>query len=156
MANSITLRQLENQDRIHAYDLIQDNEAMRFLGPGRALTEQEAQDWFDDALISQSRFVIACSKTDELIGFVGIKEINGVNDFGYFIRRQFWGKGIAPEACQLALATLCEAGMTQSMEIFIANDNVASQAVAQKIGLKKTIEAFRHGGMGYLYTVPNI
>jgi hypothetical protein len=37
--------------------------------------------------------VVASSKTDELIGFCGVKEIEGVLDFGYFLREKLgWSK----------------------------------------------------------------
>lgn len=68
---------------------------MRFLGPHRPLTQTEAMDWFDDALHKPSRFAIADAKTDEFIGFCGLKKINDIWDFGYFLRSEFWGRGIA-------------------------------------------------------------
>lgn len=70
--------------------MLRDPQVMRFVGPRRALTEDEADSWFEDTLANPSRFDVAEAEADEFIGFCGVKELGGVADFGYFIRSEFW------------------------------------------------------------------
>lgn len=152
---SVRLREPRRKDRAAVLDMLQDSQVMRFLGPRRALSEAEADSWFESTLAGPTRFAIAQSDTDEFIGFCGIKLIDGVLDFGYFIRSEFWGNGIATEACQLAIERLSEEIDIESVQVFIANDNVASRRVAQKLGWQVRSCASKDGeyGQHYLITV---
>ncbi len=133
--------------------MLGDSEVMRFLGPRRALTEDEADSWFENALDSPSRFVIADADTDEFIGFCGIKDIDGVLDFGYFIRAEFWGKGIAAKACELAVEKLATKVDLEAVQVFIAEDNVASRKVAEKLGWQEVLSANKDGEYRRYYRI---
>lgn len=150
---SVTLRGLQQKDRAAVISMLGDSEVMRFLGPRRPLMEDEAASWFRSALASPSRFVIAQADTDEFIGFCGIKEINGVLDFGYFIRSEFWGKGIATKACQLAVEKLATKMDLAAVQVFIAEDNVASQKVADKLGWQVKQVGSKDGESGRYYRI---
>ena len=89
----IKLRKIRESDRQDVYDLLTDPCVMRFIGPRRALSRQEADAWFELEMKSPSRYGVAIKATDELIGFCGVKAIDGVQDFGYFLRKKFWGHG---------------------------------------------------------------
>lgn len=151
--NSVKLRALQQKDRAAVISMLGDSRVMRFLGPRRSLTEDEADSWFRSALDNPSRFVIAQADTDELIGFCGIKEINGVLDFGYFIRSEFWGKGIATRACQLAVEKLATEVDLEVVQVFIAEDNVASQKVAEKLGWQVKQVGYKDGEHGRYYRI---
>ncbi len=126
---------------------------MRFLGPRRALTEGEADSWFESTLAYPARFAIAESDTDEFIGFCGIKQIDRVFDFGYFIRSEFWGNGIAAKACELAVERLSTKIDLETVQVFIADDNVASKRVAQKLGWQATHSGSEDGEYGEYYRI---
>lgn len=149
----ITLRYIFEGDRENVYDLLLDPNVMEFLGPRRPLLAEEAKEWFDSEIESPSRYVVASKSSDELIGFCGIKETEGVLDFGYFLRKKYWGKGYATEACALALDKLSNKVDLNSIEIFIASNNLASQSVANKLGWSIIEETTKNGEIGYLYAV---
>ena len=149
----IILRDLQRSDKVSVFELLQDKEVMRYLGPKRPLTDDESNIWFENALIEQSRFAIAHSEENTLIGFVGIKELNGTKDFGYFIRRRYWGQGIATQACRLALTKILATEQLDQIDIFIAHDNLASIAVAKRLGLKRGMEVERSNQFGHLYMI---
>ena len=65
--NSVKLRGLHQKDRAAVMLMLRDPEVMRFLGPRRALTEDEADLWVERAIHDPSRFVIADADTDEFI-----------------------------------------------------------------------------------------
>lgn len=151
--SSVKLRALQQNDREAVVSMLGDSRVMRFLGPRRPLTADEAHSWFRSALDNPSRFVIAQADTDEFIGFCGIKEINGELDFGYFIRSEFWGKGIATRACQLAVEKLATEMDLEAVQVFIAEDNVASQKVAEKLGWQLKQVGYKDGEHGRYYRI---
>ncbi|MFL1467374.1 GNAT family N-acetyltransferase; N-acetyltransferase [Marinobacter sp. HN1S83] len=151
--SSVKLRALQQKDRAAVVSMLGDSRVMRFLGPRRPLTEDEANSWFRNALDNPSRFVIAEADTDEFIGFCGIKEINDVLDFGYFIRSEFWGKGIAAKACQLAVEKLATEVDLEAAQVFIAEDNVASQKVTEKLGWQVKQVGYKDGEHGRYYRI---
>ncbi|MEQ9546227.1 MAG: GNAT family N-acetyltransferase [Marinobacter sp.] len=151
--NSVKLRTLQQKDRAAVLSMLGDSRVMRFLGPRRPLATGEADSWFRSALDNPSRFVIAQADINEFIGFCGIKAINGVLDFGYFIRSEFWGKGIATKACQLALEKLATEVDLEAVQVFIAEKNVASQKVAEKLGWQVKQVGFKNGEHGRYYRI---
>ena len=151
--NLVKLRDLHQRDRAAVMSMLGDPLVMSFLGPRRALTENEADSWFESALDSPSRFVVADAVTDEFIGFCGIKDIDGILDFGYFIRAEFWGKGIAACACELAVQKLATEVDLETVQVFIAKDNVASKRVAEKLGWQVMQSASKDGEYGRYYRI---
>ncbi|MBJ7537218.1 GNAT family N-acetyltransferase [Marinomonas transparens] len=125
---------------------------MKFLGPRRALNDSEAKKWFESELESPSRFVVAESGSDELIGFCGVKSEKGIFDFGYFLREKFWGRRIATESCKLVLQTIASEFDLSKLKIFIANENTASQQVAEKLSWQRTVNFTKDGEEGHLYS----
>ena len=149
----VKLRELHYQDKASVLAMLRDPQVMRFLGPRRALTEDEASSWFETALANPSRFAIAEADTDEFIGFCGIKQIDGVFDFGYFIRSEFWGNGIATKACKLAVEKLSDEIDLETAQVFIADENVASKRVAEKLGWQATNSGPKDGEHGRYYRI---
>ena len=150
---SVKLRDLHHQDKEAVIAMLRDPQVMEFLGPRRALTEDEADSWFETALANPARFVVAKADTDEFIGFCGIKQIDGVPDFGYFIRSEFWGSGIAAKACELAVDRLSSEIDLDTVQVFIAEDNLASQRVAQKLVWQATHNGTKDREYGRYYRI---
>lgn len=151
--NRVILRSLEKHDLLPVLEMLQDPEVMHFLGPRRALEYDEAMEWFNNELESPSRYVVALSDTNEFIGFCGIKNLDGVMDFGYFFRKSFWGKGFGTEACKLALSKLEDEVDLAQVKIFIAKANESSLAIARKLGWKKQEETIKENEQGFYFTV---
>ena len=149
----VKLRELHYQDKASVLVMLRDPQVMRFLGPRRALTEDEASSWYETALANPSRFAIAEADTDEFIGFCGIKQIDGVFDFGYFIRSEFWGNGIATKACKLAVEKLSDEIDLETAQVFIADENLASKRVAEKLGWQATNSGPKDGEHGRYYRI---
>lgn len=116
-------------------------------------------DWFDDALHKPSRFAVAIAvaiadaKTDEFIGFCGLKKINDIWDFGYFLRSEFWGRGIATEACRIVIERLSTQADFSNTQVFIADDNRASKRVAEKLGWNRRQSGYNNGEFGHFYLI---
>ena len=101
-----------------------------------------AQRWFEFTRLtwqhaSAFHFVIIDSGTGQYLGNCGIDGIDEKKqlcNLGYWVRTSQTGKGIASRATRLAARFAFETMTLQRIEIVIANDNLASQRVAQKAG----------------------
>ncbi|KJG37950.1 GNAT family acetyltraansferase [Photobacterium angustum] len=153
--NKIEISQLIESDRCAVFDLLQDKETMRFLGPRRPLTDQESEAWFINEQKAEHRFAFRSIETNEFIGFCGISLIDGELDFGYFLRRKFWGQGLAIIMCESAIAKLSYTIDFTQVNVFIASDNIASQKVAKKLGWKIKCAANNEFETGNLYLIQN-
>ena len=78
-------------------------------------------------------WVICLKESDEAIGVVNYLGGTRIPGMGYIIRRDFWGQGIAAEACRAALAYGFEQLGYDRVELWIDQNNFASQRVAQKL-----------------------
>ncbi len=155
MTNRIILRSLKPSDHNAIFDLLTDPDVMAFLGPRRALEKTEAQQWFESELTSPSRYVVAIKETNELIGFCGLKVIDGIADFGYFFRKAFWGQGYAGESCLLVINRLSEHVDVSSLQVFIAEMNHASLAIAKKLNWLRLDKAVKNNEQGYYFQIPH-
>src|SRR5262245_34402700 len=103
----LIIRKFKPADLAALADMFANPEVMRYIGPRRALTEEETQEWLNDILLQQdnvlTRYAVALQETDEMIGVSGLRDVEGIKDFGYYFRRKFWGKGYALEACSAIL-----------------------------------------------------
>lgn len=150
---AVKLRDLHHRDKAAVVGMLRDPKVMRFLGPRRALTEDEAGSWFESELAHPARFAVAEADTDEFIGFCGIKQIDDVLDFGYFIRSELWGNGIAARACEMAVEKLAADVDLETVQVFIADENVASKRVAEKLGWQATHSESKNGEHGRYYRI---
>ncbi|WP_308431488.1 GNAT family N-acetyltransferase [Chitinilyticum piscinae] len=145
---------LQQADEAAVLELLQDAEVMRFLGPRRPLSTPEAQAWFESELQRPSRRVFRNDADGELIGFCGVKQLDGRLDFGYFLRRCFWGHGLARQMCQHTLGALASELDLARLHIFIASDNHASLKVAAALGWRRGQTWHDGHDAGWLFHLP--
>lgn len=143
---------LKTSDKASVIELLQDVEVMRFLGPRRALNNDEAEQWFEQELNEPTRLVFR-NQHHQLVGFCGIKIIDGKLDFGYFLRRSFWKKGYGTKMCQMSIEHYKNNIDFSKVNVFIANDNTASQKIAQKLNWIKLTSSVNEFEKGYLYQI---
>jgi len=153
---------LTHKDKSDAFDLLQNNEVMKFLGPRRALTNIEANDWFKNELLTTHRFVFRLESNNELIGFCGItdmpdtysKHSNIELDFGYFIRQKFWGNGFAKIMCKQSIYELQKEIDLADIKVFIADDNHASQKIPHALNWIKAKPKTNENESGWVFNIP--
>ncbi|ESS72107.1 putative acetyltransferase [Methyloglobulus morosus KoM1] len=105
---------------------------------------QEAESWFK--LCNQNLaaglaydYGLFSVSTDQVLGGIAINQINKEHNFGnvgYWVRQSQQGKGIASQATQ-AITTFgfLELKLTR-LEIVVAEENIASRRVAEKVGAR--------------------
>ena len=151
----LVIRKFKPDDLAALIDMFTDPEVMRYIGPRRPLTEDETQKWLTNILFQQdkilTRYAVARKETDELIGVAGLREEDGIKDFGYYFRRRFWGKGYAIEACSAILDHIESTLKICDYQIFIADENINSIRMIQKLGFQAVEGSIISIEQGHLY-----
>jgi len=152
----LVVRKFKSTDLASLIDMFSDEEVMRFIGPRRAMTEAETQEWLANILQRQNteltRYVVALKENDELIGVVGLIDEDGVKDFGYYFRRKYWGCGYASEACSAIIGYIENEMHIRDYQIFIADGNIHSIKMIKKLGMQVVKEVNKSGEQGHLST----
>lgn len=153
VGSSVRLRRLGPLDRAGVVDLLSDAQAMRFIGPRRAMDQDEIDGWMESNMAAYeagwSRWAVALAETDEFVGMAGLKPQEGGLDFGLYFCRRFWGAGIALDAAEVALDAATEYGMT--FTAFVASENTRSLKLMERFGWAPARAATLHGEDGFAY-----
>ncbi|MBK9107643.1 MAG: GNAT family N-acetyltransferase [Saprospiraceae bacterium] len=143
------LREIVPTDIEGLYELDSDPEVHRYLG-NEPVTDKDKlsnviqlirQQYIDNGI---GRWAVVHKKTEEFVGWSGLKlERNLINDhqnyydLGYRIQRKYWGQGIASETAKATLNFGIEQLQLQEVFSIVHCDNLASQAVLNKLGFVK-------------------
>lgn len=124
------------QDQLALHTIYRQSEAMRFMPtPPHAQELQTYQQVQADMRREGAHhWVILLKETDTLIGLVNYLGETRIPSMGYIIHQDYWGQGIATEACRAVLTYGFRQLGYERMELWIDERNVASQRVAQKLG----------------------
>jgi RimJ/RimL family protein N-acetyltransferase len=154
-SDRLSLRRFKSIDLIYLIDMFSDEEVMRFIGSRKAMTETETRAWLTNILQRQAteltRHAVALKENDELIGVAGLKEEDGGKDFGYYFRRKYWGKGYASEACSALLRYMEDELHIRDYQIFIADENIRSIKMIERLGFHAGEGINRSGEQGHHY-----
>ncbi len=129
----------------------------------KSFTKEQMKRWLDRNLEHQQEygyglFSVILKSNNEVIGDCGLEhtafEGNPCVELGYDFLSQYWNKGYATEA---ALAVRYYANEVLKIEdsslcSFIRKNNVASQRVSEKIGMRKKKEYTNYGLEYFLYS----
>lgn len=139
----LKLREFARDDLDELAAIVGDEEQMTFYP--RPKTRGEAFAWIDrnHALYKEYGFGFWCLEsraTREFVGYCGIRPLalEGASEIeiGWHVRKTAWNRGIATEAATAARAlAFGRFGLSQLVAI-IHPDHVASQRVAEKIGMR--------------------
>jgi RimJ/RimL family protein N-acetyltransferase len=135
----LIIRPFLEKDIIPYFEIINDEEVMKFIGDGSVQTMEEAKTYITECMNcfvkhGWSRFAVELKETRELIGFCGFKRYNGELDFGWRYRKEFWGQGIGYEAA-LAVLDLAKSKFNFSKIVCISHpENIGSLRIIDKLG----------------------
>jgi len=138
------MRPFEEEDFSFYKSLVQNEQVMRYINGGTALSEDEAREWFERQLERysderQTGFLLLFIKeTNEPIGFAGLlmQEVDGKEELevGYWLEPKHWKVGYGREAAKRLMMEAFNRGHDRIISI-IHPDNRASQNVARANGL---------------------
>jgi RimJ/RimL family protein N-acetyltransferase len=137
-----------------------DPEVMRYLGAGYPLTRDES--WRNMALVLghwQLRgfglWAVEERATGLLVGRVGCWQPEGWpgREIGWALRREFWGRGFATEAAQLAIADAFSRPQNRRLISLIHPENERSIGVALRLGMRREQETEILGHPAAVYSI---
>ena len=149
----LRLRPWQPADRAPFAALNADPEVMRWFPSTLDRSESDAQvDRFQAGIDERGWGFWAAElrESAECIGFVGLNvpapelPCSPCVEIGWRLARPFWGRGLATEAAQRALAFGFETLALDEIVSFTTLGNERSQAVMQRLGMERDAETFEH------------
>lgn len=157
------LRPLETADIAALAPFFEDREALRFFPPAGDLSPtQQAETWIDRQLTRyrENRYgllAITDKTSGALLGMCGLltQNVNGRQELeiGYHLLPIQRGKGLASEAAQYFKRFAFRHNLAPSVISIIHTENIASQRVAERNGMQRTISADFHSIPVYIYRI---
>jgi RimJ/RimL family protein N-acetyltransferase len=154
----LVFREMVERDLDPMADLLADPEVMTFYA--HAMSRAEALDWirWNQRLYRERGYglwLIELGDTGTFVGDCGLtpQEVNGTMEIevGYHVRRSLQHRGYATEAAAAARDWARDVLRIDRLVAIIDPRNVASQRVAEKIGLEPEQELERHGRRTCIY-----
>jgi RimJ/RimL family protein N-acetyltransferase len=134
------LRQYREDDARTLVRLADDFEVARWMSQRfpHPYTIDAARAWLAKAVLEAPVDNFAIEVDGALAGGAGVHphtgERHGVAEFGYWLARAYWGRGIATEAAQLVTAYGHRQRQLRRLEAHILAPNIASARVLEKSG----------------------
>ena len=129
MTNDISLREVQESDLPIFFEHQRDplaNQMAAFPARGReAFMAHWAKIMKDESVILKTILFVG-----QVAGNVLSFEMDGEREVGYWLGREFWGKGIAT----IALSLFLEVVKIRPLFAYVAKHNIASQRVLEKCG----------------------
>jgi ribosomal-protein-alanine N-acetyltransferase len=139
----LRLRPFAESDLEALVTLNSDREVMKYITDGAPMTREQSEARFEFYLNHWQQygfglFAIEYKDTDEFAGFCGMQYLDNTAEIevGYRLARNYWGKGIATESSKACLKFGFDDLNLDRIVAVVRPDNLASQQVLEKIGLR--------------------
>ena len=141
----LRLRPLKAEDIDLFVDLDSDPEVMRYLTGGAPQSREHYEKRVPELLKYMTEnpglglWPTYLKATNEFIGWYILKHLpdNGEVEVGFRIKKKFWGNGYSTEAGLALIKHAFETVGLEKIAAIVSPENLASQAVINKIGLKQ-------------------
>lgn len=157
----LMLREMTLADLDFVAAMLADPEVVRFYP--KCYTRSEASSWIARQLDRYARhghglWLVLDRSTGEPVGQVGLLEqhVEGIDEteVGYLIHRPFWRQRLATEAATACRDYAFEKLGRPRVISLIRPENIPSQGVAAKLGMKLRPGTVQHGGFPHtVYSV---
>ena len=91
---------------------------------------------WEKVMVNENNLIKAILFDGVVAGMILSFEMEGQREVGYWLGREFWGKGIASEAMRLVLPSIS----VRPLYAHVAKHNIGSRRVLEKSGFKVTSE----------------
>ena len=131
----LTLRRLNLEDAVDLYDVYGNSQAMRFMASPPDTSVSDTQARLKRLMNDRACWWSIClPETIRAIGNVGYLGNAGAPGLGYILHPDYWQQGYMTEAVEAALNFGFSQLNLDRVELWINDDNVASQRLAYKLG----------------------
>jgi len=145
------LREMTQEDYPSLCKMLQDEDVM--YAYAHAFSDEEAHNWLNNQIARYGRYgfglwAVILKKTGEMIGQCGltIQDYNGkeVVEVGYLFQKAQWHQGYATEAAIACRNYAFEKLGVEEVYSIIRDNNIASQQVAKRNGMRLCGEFVKH------------
>lgn len=156
----LIIRDHQEDDIYAMHELLCDKKAMFYLPEIRTSNIDETKDnlkiALDEAKANDRNkyfFAIINNDTQDYIGEIGFTRTSEstygkVMNLGYFIKQEYWGKGIVTEAARAVIDYAFNNLYTIKIETGCLTENKGSERVMNKLGMRKEAELNKHTLLG--------
>ena len=146
-------------DRTILLEVYGDADAMRFVGDGTPLTEEEADLWFEVTFRNYARrgygmFTLEDRATGQVVGFAGLVHPGDQPEaeVKYAFARAWWGRGLATESVTHLLEVAGSRYGLREVIATVAPAHGASQRVLAKAGMSRREDRrYEDGGRSLVF-----
>ena len=134
-------RCFEAEDAEAVFALNGDPRVMRYTGEAMIDSVDAAREAIDRhndfETIGYGRWACVLKETNRVIGFCGLKYLSDLDsvDVGYRFLPEYWGQGLATEACRASLRFGFDTLELETIIGLVLPENVASIRVLEKSGM---------------------
>ncbi len=153
----LCLREMSQDDLDFVAAMLADPDIMRYYP--KCYSRDEAAAWVQRQMDRYARhghglWLVSEKATGRPVGQVGIlvQNVRGVDEkeVGYLIHRPFWRRGFATEAAAACRDYAFTALRRQRVIALVRPENVPSQGVARKLGMRLEPGIVQHGGFAHI------
>ncbi|NJD99555.1 N-acetyltransferase [Thermococcus sp. LS1] len=141
--NLVSLGILLREDLKHVWLWYNDRDVRRYLSfPEEIFFYEDELEWYETLRREKKHekvFAVIENSSRSLVGLVGLHKIdfhNGRAELGYFIGKEYWGRGYASEAVSLAVRYAFEWLNLRKVYAHVYESNGASIRILEKNGFK--------------------
>lgn len=151
-------RALTADDAEAFFSLNSDPEVMRFTGEPPIASLEAAREaianYPDFDTVGYGRWGCILKESQTLIGFCGLKYLPELDetDVGYRFLPQYWGRGLATEACRASVNFGLSTIHLKRIIALVLPENVASIRVLEKVGMQSDGQLLYEGEHALRYT----
>lgn len=157
----LKFRKVVLKDAEEWMQFINSHDALEFL-PFKTGSRKASEEWIQRQLLrydeNQSGLCALIEKhTGRMVGQCGllVQEVDGKTELeiGYHLIPEFWKKGYATEAAQAAKDFAFSKNLSESLISIIHINNLNSQKVAERNGMKREVQTDFRGFPVFIYRV---
>lgn len=137
-------RRLEPDDLMPMLTIYGDADAMRWVGDGQPITEEQCAKWLEVTennyrIRGYGMFALVERNSQRVIGFCGLVHPGGQSEaeLKYALARRYWGQGLATEAATAMLRFASKVVGLRRVIATTAPENIASHKVLLKAGMAR-------------------
>ena len=159
------LREINDNDFNDLCEILMDKDVM--YAYDHPFNEAEVKNWYKDLITDQYKnngfglWAVIHKESDAFMGQCGLtmQDLDGAQylEIGYLFKKKYWHNGYAAEAALGCKKYAFETLNAERVYSIIRDNNIASQNVAIKAGMKKIKEIMKHYSntdvMHYLYEI---
>lgn len=147
----LILREMTSQDKVELCKILQDKEVMTYYE--HTFDDTEVEDWLNRQIARYKEYgfglwAVILKSNGEMIGQCGITiqtiKTHQVAEIGYLFQKDYWNKGYATEAARACKEYGFSTLGLQEIYSIIRENNIASQKVALRNGMKKRGSFVKH------------